>query len=30
MTMTYLTRTDETHNIERFYIVDVTHDLFGG
>jgi predicted DNA-binding WGR domain protein len=28
--MTYLTRTDATHNIERFYIVDVTHDLFGG
>jgi len=28
--MTYPTRTDETHNIELFYIVDVTHDLFGG
>lgn len=30
MTMAYLTRTDATHNIERFYIVDVTYDLFGG
>jgi predicted DNA-binding WGR domain protein len=28
-TMTFLTRTDPTHNIDRFYIVHVTPTLFG-
>ena len=27
--MTFLTRTDSTRNIDRFYVVDVTPTLFG-